>query len=129
MSSRNVTRKHVVKGLVPGTVSGTRHNTSTKGRFDGVLHYHGCAVCSLIYCDYCKESGLDSICKDCIPAHFGRPSWERNADPLPCCLSDSRPAKPSETTSYRLGGVSTWWICRTCCRTHPYNPTTRRSGS
>ncbi len=126
MPRRNATRKHVVKQLAPGVVTGIKPPTG-KGPFDGDLHYHGCAVCSHLYEDCCTESGLDSICKDCMPHHFGRPSWERDRDPQPCCHHDSRPALPREIRSYRLAGLSTWWICDTCCRTHPYNPIIRRS--
>ncbi len=125
MTARNAARKNVVKTLKPGAVTGVK--PTTKGKFDGELHHHGCALCGHYYVDHCHDSGEDGICKDCQVSHFGRPSWEKDNDPQRCCRTDSRPALAREVLSYRLGGRSDWWICRTCCRTHPYNPTTTRS--
>lgn len=46
--------------------------------------------------------------------------WERNADPVACCYSQSVKAGPVERDKYGLAGDGEWWICRGCSRTHPY---------
>jgi hypothetical protein len=125
MSARNASRKYVApKGIRKEQVTGIKEYRA--GHFDGQLHAHGCSLCGRYYTDVCKDSGEDAICKDCIPHHYGRPSWEQTADPQLCCRSNSVKATEAQIQSFRLAGRSDWWICLGCSRTHPYNPTTTR---
>ncbi len=128
MTARHASRKFVApRGVRRGEVSGVQEHR--RGDFDGQLHAHGCSLCGRYYTDVCSDSGEDGICKDCIPHHFGRPSWEQGADPQVCCRTESVPVTSAQIQSFRLGGRADWWICARCNRTHPYNPTTRRSST
>jgi hypothetical protein len=55
---------------------------------------------------------------------MGRPRalWNENKLPVTCCPATSRKASKAERQLYKLAGQATWWICGTCSRTIPYQP-------
>lgn len=78
-------------------------------------------TCRLI-CPGKKESGRCPTCTNGRP----RPEWDISRDPVPCCRSASRPLTRGEVIKDQLlagnPDRSTWYRCRTCGRSHPYNP-------
>lgn len=89
---------------------------------NGRHHAHGCSDCKLRYTDACRTSDVDGLCQDCRKSAHGRPVWEVNGDPHPCCYRDSIKATIEVRSAYELAGTRSWWKCRTCARTHPYQP-------
>jgi hypothetical protein len=89
----------------------------------GNHHAHGCTVCGLRYADACQITDVNGRCMTCRTGQ-SRPKWDRDGDPRPCCRATSRQATKDERNRYRLGGPKPWWRCRTCARTHPFNPST-----
>ncbi len=88
----------------------------------GSLHAHGCTRCHERYVDACQKLKDDALCTRC---RGGRP-WMlliHNAHPQDCCTASSRLASKDEREAYRLAGAHIWFICATCKRTHPYDPT------
>lgn len=95
----------------------TRSGTKT-------VHAHGCPTCRSRYEDNCEDRTTDEQCSWC---RAGRSMEERgihyhNRQPKDCCRQDSRIATKEEIKSYTLAGASTWYICKTCARTHPTKP-------
>jgi len=87
-----------------------------------VHHAHGCVGCRTRYMDSCRTPAVN---ERCIACRTGAPRviWEADYDPRPCCRD--RPVLVTDTETlnrYALGGSSAWWQCRTCARTHPYDP-------
>lgn len=74
--------------------------------------------------DTCTTPGTDG---DCTVCRGVRPWWLLiyNAAPRDCCRNDSRIATKDERKRYALAGEHTWWICRSCARTHPFAPAAR----
>lgn len=91
----------------------------------GDLHHHGCVVCSARYSDACLIRAVNSRCPSCRSGgQHGRPRWDQDHDPRPCCRTASVLATKEVLTKYALGGPGPWWRCRQCSRTHPYDPRT-----
>jgi hypothetical protein len=91
----------------------------------GEFHFHGCETCGLKFGDACQTPDVNPTCPSCRSG-FTRALWDRNRDPVDCCLDNSRQVTPAERKPYALaGGAHVWYICRTCSRTHPFNPTRR----
>lgn len=89
----------------------------------GKHHAHGCSNgrCRQRYMDACLEPNEDGLCHDCRGT-ASRPLWVTNSDPVDCCREHSRLATKDELDGYALAGACTWYRCRKCSRTHPFNP-------
>jgi hypothetical protein len=88
----------------------------------GHLHRHGCVQCGQLYNDACSSPHDNARCQLCRTG-YRRPLWERDMDPISCCRINSRKARTEDRDRYALGGETEWWLCRSCARTHPYDPT------
>lgn len=89
-------------------------------KFNGP-HAHACTTCGERYGDNCANSPQDEVCPACKAGH-GWPLWRTNRLPADCCKIESAPTTKDDRALYRLGGAVDWWICKTCKRTHPYDP-------
>lgn len=125
---RNPSRKAGMKA--PAGIRVGAGGAVSKARLEALkgVHSHGCSGCSSYYTDACQTPLINQLCKDCRPdMPHGRPSWDRDRDPLPCCRAEVRLATAQQLLTFRLGGNTAWWICTSCVRTHPYDP--RMTGS
>jgi hypothetical protein len=85
-------------------------------------HAHGCFECRRRYTDTCAQPLLNARCYAC---RTGRPVPCIEAGWLPraCCTQRAKLVTDTDTLNrYALGGSTAWWQCRTCYRTHPFNP-------
>lgn len=85
-------------------------------------HAHGCTRCNRRYMDACRSVGTDELC---FPCRTGKPPsvYDLSRLPQPCCHESSQPVRtPDEHARYALAGKHSWWRCRVCSRTHPFNP-------
>lgn len=90
-------------------------------RLVGSQHFHGCLQCHRRYPDACDTPERDSRCSSC---RSGRPSIHQlGIAARDCCRSNSRLANKDDLKTYRLVGAASWWLCRTCGRQFPINPT------
>lgn len=96
----------------------------------GNYHAHGCMRCSHRYEDLCQDVMEDGLCYLCrTNGEKPDPWWPEARLPQPCCMEDSRVLEPTVykehrdlMASLRLAGRSTWYRCRSCGRTHPFDP-------
>lgn len=86
----------------------------------GRHHAHGCYQCAARYTDACHRVEVDALCQKCRGAE--RPLWDRNGDVSGCCTENARLCTPDELKLYKLAGIRSWFRCRICSRTHPFNP-------
>ena len=100
-----------------------------KMTFSRAWHVHSCARCKARYTDRmkCTEPMVNGLCEDCTGA--GRPSWDRDADPIACCMYESEQASRQDRERFELAGSTDWWICRQCQRQSPVHPATLRKGT
>ncbi len=87
----------------------------------GTYHAHGCRRCRTRYQDACTTPDQDTLCDACR----GLKPWQLlidNAAPHPCCTTNARLVLTAEKAIYRLAGGWLWFICKTCARTHPFDP-------
>jgi len=97
----------------------------TRFKIEG-YHCHRCVLCGLRYSDWCADPWVNARCRDCAGQLYGRSIVDHNADPKDCCrTNECRPCTTQQRQSYRLAGETNWWICPVCCRTHPYQPSSR----
>lgn len=91
-------------------------------------HCHRCQECERRYSDYCADPWMNARCRDCAGQMYGRSIVDGNAEPAECCRRPGalRPCTTAQRQAYRLAGETSWWICRTCCRTHPYQPSSSK---
>ena len=97
--------------------------TAAKPQRVSGFHAHGCIRCRRRYMDACTDSTRNAACKTC---RTGEPParWDANRLPHRCCRTAGQlMIDRDEVARYSLGGPGPWWICRTCQRTHPYDPT------
>jgi hypothetical protein len=118
---KRIRRQH----LAPAGIKPTKPRNVTK--LAGKVHAHGCNQCSRRYCDSCQSPAVNDRCRDCSGAMYGRSTWDIGGDPEDCCRQHSVPANQEHMEIHRCAGDGPWWICMRCHRTHPYNPTTRRT--
>lgn len=98
--------------------------------FAGEHHAHGCMRCKVRYEDACETPDEDEFCTLCrTKGRMRLPWWPEDWLPKDCCVADSQRLDPKHETQrdvlerYRLVGKNTWWRCRECARTFPYDPT------
>lgn len=85
-------------------------------------HAHGCLGCGRRYMDSCPRPAQNGSCFSCTT---GKPMahWDRSRMPVECCKTNAkRITDTAVLNSYSLGGPGPWFICRTCGRTHPFDP-------
>lgn len=112
------------KGLLPGQVTG-QHGIAGKAVKikPGHAHRHGCVQCGMRYDDACQTPDENGRCNTC---RTGRPRvpWVVSMDPAPCCKikNATRQMTYDERARYACATTLIWYQCRTCARTHPYDP-------
>lgn len=115
------------KGLMPGEVLGQHGKAGAMVKIKpGTYHRHGCQQCGLRYDDACQTPGENGRCISCRTAgEKERPLWITSMDPRPCCQAPkgSRQMTYDERARYACATAIIWYICKTCARTHPYDPT------
>lgn len=89
----------------------------------GIFHAHGCLSCGRRYQDTCSYPLKNNLCATCTK---GQPPTQEDLDRLPrnCCVNGGSRliTDVDELSKYNLGGELPWLICRTCSRTHPFDP-------
>jgi len=119
------------KGLRPGEVTGKKPAKETSGDNYGLpWYYRGCTTCGLRFSTV--QSAPREMCQDCRLGLYGhgsgRPLWDRNGDPVACCLTRSVPlTDPEALAAYRCAGPTGWWQCAGCKRAHPFDPAVRHA--
>ncbi len=119
-------RAHIApKGLRPGQLSGKTPAKVTDAQLANLTwYYRGCTTCGVRFCVIATNA--HSTCQDCRlkleGIGTGRPLWDRNGDPAPCCLTARLIDDADTLVAYRCAGPTLWWQCHTCKRCHPYNP-------
>lgn len=109
----------------PTTSKGLTRSTQSKTLKIRPFHAHGCEVCSARYTDACDTPLVNGRCSLHRERHpRPRVVWDTDVDPVECCRTNAIPANDHTRELYALGGPGPWWICRTCARTSPYDPTT-----
>ena len=92
------------------------------------FHAHGCDQCSRRYTDTCTTPSVNGRCQTCRHGRSPlecdlRPLWDRDHDPRACCREVSKLIiTAAEMERYGLAGPGPWFKCKTCSRTHPYDP-------
>lgn len=86
----------------------------------GALHYHGCVQCRLRYEDACDSPENDSLCNSCICGRVQ--AYQSAIEPKDCCRALCTRATDKERMRYNLAGPGPWFVCTTCRRQHPFNP-------
>jgi hypothetical protein len=89
-------------------------------------HAHGCVSCSKRYEDGCETPLVNAYCSECRKVPHPRPVWQTNSDPIGCCYENSRLMGVEVMFQFSLGGDTDWYRCRSCSRTHPFNPQEKR---
>lgn len=87
-------------------------------------HQHCCYECKGVYTDSCGTPTENKHCVGCQSAH-GRPLWDRDRDPMKCCLELGACEMVTDGATialFKLAGPGPWFICKTCHRTHGYLP-------
>ena len=97
----------------------TRAKSKTTGK--KTVHWHGCITCPSAYEDNCSDTTTDGRCALCRGGR-GFDLLINNRKPADCCRTDARLVTKEEKTTYRLAGARIWFRCRTCARTHPFDP-------
>ncbi len=92
---------------------------ATIAGFAGRFHLHSCTSCGHTYGCSCTSPAVNGRCGDCRTDH-GRPLWDRDRDPAPCCGRDQLDllTRADDLKTYQLAGPGPWWKCRTCARVH-----------
>lgn len=93
------------------------------------LHVHGCMRCRHRYEDNCADPMHDALCSLCRSnGQTPDPWWPEARMPDICCLSDARSLDRNFKydrdlmASLALVGAGPWYRCKTCGRTHPFDP-------
>lgn len=90
----------------------------------GYFHAHGCLACGRRYQDTCSFARKNNLCPTCAK---NQPLTQEDRDRLPrdCCANGGSRliTDIDELSKYNLGGELPWFQCRTCARTHPFDPT------
>lgn len=90
-------------------------------KITGSHHAHGCSACHTRYEDACLTPDQDQKCSACR----GLKAWQYLIDsfgPHQCCRETARLVNKDDKQRYKLAGKHLWFICRTCSRTHPFDP-------
>lgn len=86
------------------------------------FHAHGCLQCGRRYSDACEVPLVNAVCTSCRTGQ-PVPFWDQHRFPAECCTIKSKPVTDVVIlNSYALAGPGPWFQCRSCGRTHPFDP-------
>lgn len=90
----------------------------------GLFHAHGCLDCGQRYQDTCAFPLKNNLCAVCRGSQAAPSKEDLDRQPRDCCANGgSRLITDVDVLSkYNLGGPGPWFLCRTCARTHPFDP-------